>query len=187
MYRMFILKVLKVTFVLICVTIQSYSTKTVRNSSFDALNYEDLRQYTAIAHCLAKINDEFSSCNQKANETGRQILTDYKIDSISDLPQNVKCCGLIALTDCWMNAANDKCTHNETVLMKKLPLIIISDLRNQCQYYLFYPNKCSTNIFNLWQILTFLLLLPISAFLIIFAVVFWLRGKNNSYSRAITF
>lgn len=184
---MFKPKVLKVLLVLNYFSLNSCSLDITQNSSFDGISVENLRQYTAIVHCLAKINDEFSSCNQKANETGRQILADYKLDSINGLPNDIRCCGLIALSKCWINAAKHKCNHNETVLMNKLPFIVIPYLRNECQNYIFYPHKCSTNAFNLWQIITFLLIIPVIAFAIVTAIVFINRKRKYSYSRGINF
>ena len=45
----------------------------------ETLSVDNLRQYTKVVKCLAKMNAEFSECNRKANETGRQFLDEYKI------------------------------------------------------------------------------------------------------------
>ena len=137
------------------------------SSQFGVLSVDHLRQYTSIVKCLAKMKDEFSQCNRMANETGRHFLGEYKIESIKELPQYVRCCGLLALTNCWMSGAQQKCSSNETQLMKSLPLIIIPELRSECNYYIQYPHKCSNNGLKLWHILSFLLLNPIFSFPII--------------------
>ena len=173
---------MKVWICLVIMQITVHSSEALFNDTFDAISVDNLRQYTSIVKCLGKIHDRFSQCNSIANETGRQFLQDYEAKSINDLPDYVRCCGLIALTECWLNAAQSKCTLEERQNMSQIPYIIIPQLRNDCKNFVNSPHKCRTT-FNLWHILTFLLVIPIVSFAFISMTIICCCRHKYSYLR----
>lgn len=89
------------------------------------------------------------------------------------------CCVQNDFKDCWTASIRARCSEVESRLTKWLPLQMLTDLRtdHRCSTFVLYPHKCRVNTFSLWQILSFLLLIPFVAFAAILLLVISLKPE----------
>lgn len=135
-----------------------------------------------IYRCLSKITAHMEQCVQQFNESfeehyGWSSSSDAASESQSEEKVRRYCCMQNDFKDCWTRGIRQGCSTEEARPSKWLPLQMLTDLRtdDRCKSYVLYPHKCRENIFSLWQILAFLLLMPFIAFS---AILFTIVGCN---------
>lgn len=135
-----------------------------------------------IYRCLSKITAHMEQCVQQFNESfeehyGWSSSADAASESQSEEKVRRYCCMQNDFKDCWTRGIRQGCSTEEARPSKWLPLQMLTDLRtdDRCKSYVLYPHKCRENIFSLWQILAFLLLMPFIAFS---AILFTIVGCN---------
>src|SRR6218665_119010 len=93
-----------------------------------------LTEYTPLVKCITKIHEPFLECNRIAQAQGDIVMK--VINENSEVGKLLKCCGIWTVRDCWLEAARQNCTEEETVVMQNIPTKIIPNLGTYCKEYL---------------------------------------------------
>ncbi|KAJ6218656.1 hypothetical protein RDWZM_009813 [Blomia tropicalis] len=139
-----------------------------------------------IENCMGKIHKQLETCVQLFNQSLQhhhkwiKTIKPFGCDEEESEERSRRfCCMQIEFKDCWIAAIRSGCTDVESQITKWLPLQVLTDLRtnDHCRLYVLYPHKCRENIFSLWQILSFLLLIPLVAFATIMMIIVLIKPE----------
>ena len=109
-------------------------------SSIFSLN--NLRDYSQLIDCVAKIKDAFIDCNDEAQRKGEKVLK--YVDEKTELARLLKCCGVWLVRDCWVKAAEGQCTREQVDQLYNMPSKMMPGLDGVCQKYPAGSTSCYT-------------------------------------------
>lgn len=102
-------------------------------------NIEKLQEYNSLATCIGQIHKDFELCNTRGAEKAKS----FNVNLGEEWNRRLQCCGMWKLRDCWMRAAQAKCSKAQAEQVFKLPQLFLPDLASSCTAYTPESGKCS--------------------------------------------
>ncbi|KAI2809917.1 hypothetical protein BLOT_001070 [Blomia tropicalis] len=166
---------------------ENIKVNSFSNLSHHLIQDKRIEEYELlIENCMGKIHKQLETCVQLFNQSLQhhhkwiKTIKPFGCDEEESEERSRRfCCMQIEFKDCWIAAIRSGCTDVESQITKWLPLQVLTDLRtnDHCRLYVLYPHKCRENIFSLWQILSFLLLIPLVAFATIMMIIVLIKPE----------
>ena len=91
------------------------------------------------ATCIGQIHKDFELCNTRGAEKAKS----FNVNLGEEWNRRLQCCGMWKLRDCWMRAAQAKCSKAQAEQVFKLPQLFLPDLASSCTAYTPESGKCS--------------------------------------------